>query len=338
MTMQAAKFAGLALATGLALVGAAFAQEAETPQQAPQVAGEGSGEASGEVSAEIAAQSTAQGLQGPDHVVITGRPVEEVARAFVQELAEGSRREDQLSRWDRRICPGVLGAQNTYAEAMLNRISQRAVQVGLDVGEPGCKPNILIVVTADPAKVAKETFDNNRAEMGWFQRGGQRTLGRDALKKFVASEAPVRWWHVSQTKTRDGFSVGEASGMPGAADAITNITGGSSRLSRSTRQDFQAAFLIVDARQLKGFTYGALADYLAMVALAQLDAEADTSSYSTVLNLFAERPEGVAAPAGMTEWDLAYLKGVYEMKRDARTANTQRRSIARSVTGELERE
>ncbi len=312
MNKQIARLAGLALAAGLMAVGgAATAQEADPP---PQV------------------------LEGPDKVVVTGRPVEDVARAFVQDLATGSRSEDQLARWDRSICPGIVGAQPAYAEPILDRIAQRALQVGLDVGEPGCKANILIVVTADPDTVARQTFDDNRNAMGWHQSGGQRTLGRNALKKFVESGAPVRWWHVSQTKTRDGFAVGEATGMPGAADAITNITGGASRLSRSTRQDFSSGFIIVDARQLKGFTYGALADYLAMIALAQVDAGSDTSGYQTILNLFAERPEGAVAPAGMTEWDLAYLQGLYDMKRDARTANTQRRSIARTVTGEVGRD
>lgn len=306
------RIAAALIAGSLSAMGAAWAQ---TPEASPP--------------------ANVQALEGPDHVVITGRPVEDVARDFVGAIAAAPKTEDQLGRWDRRICPGLIGMVPKYGQPVLDRIAQRAIQVGLDVGEPGCSANILILVTTDPDGIAQQLFDEHRDALGWYHRTGRRTLGRSELKKFLQSDAPVRWWHVSKTVTRDGLDVSGTAGKPGAEYPIYNVTGGASRLSRSTRQDFASAFVIVDAREMRGFPLGALADYVAMVVLAQLDAEADTSDYATVLNLFDLRDAGAVTPAGMTEWDLAYLQGLYNARRDARSARVQERDIARSVTGEL---
>ena len=46
-------------------------------------------------------------------------------------------------------------------------------------------------------------------------------------------------------------------------------------------------------------------------ALAQIDPEADTSRYVSILNLFAA-PE---ATETLTDWDTAYLKGLYDAER-----------------------
>ena len=46
-----------------------------------------------------------------------------------------------------------------------------------------------------------------------------------------------------------------------------------------------------------------------MVALAQVDAEADTAAYPTILNLFADP---ASAPAGLTDWDRSYLTALYD--------------------------
>src|SRR5262249_2140311 len=84
-----------------------------------------------------------------DEVTVTGNVSEDVLRSFVEEIDTEARHTRQLSRWDRSICPGIAGVQPAYAQLMLDRIAQRAVDVGLRVGAPGCKANVLILVTPD---------------------------------------------------------------------------------------------------------------------------------------------------------------------------------------------
>jgi hypothetical protein len=69
-------------------------------------------------------------------------------------------------------------------------------------------------------------------------------------------------------------------------------------------------------------------DYVAFVALAQIDAQARTEGYSTVLNLFSSATN---PPAGMTAWDEAYLDGLYDARNDV--ANRQASAIARRLAG-----
>ncbi len=103
-----------------------------------------------------------------------------------------------------------------------------------------------------------------------------------------------------------------------------------SRLSRTTRQDFNYVVVIVDANRLHGAPISAVADYIAMVCLAQINPDMNTANYSTILNLFADsavQPK----PSEMTAWDVAFLGGLYHMTRNARTLAQQRDEISHYI-------
>jgi hypothetical protein len=283
--------------------------------------------------------AVAQQPEPEESVVVTGRRTEEAVRAFVGAMSVAPRGNDALARWDRRICPGVVGLRTRYAQFMIDRLAQRAFDVDLDVGRPGCRPNILIVVTPDPDAVAQDLYENHAGSLGYFEGNTTATRGRDALRDtFVNSDAPVRWWHVSQDVSVDGMPMRTNGASCNANEAIELIHCfpaayvSPTRLRASFRQDFGAAFVIVDANRLPetGPDFNALADYVAMVAMAQLDPAADVSAYPTVLNLW--NANGAAAPRAMTDWDVSYLRGLYAAStRDARDARTQEYDISREM-------
>jgi len=279
------------------------------------------------------AQQAEQTAKDDDVVVITGKQTEEAIRDFVGQVAIATQGENQLARWDRKICPGLVGLPASYAQLAIDQIARRAFDVGLDVGDPGCSANIVIIVSMDPDAVAQELFDKHRRGLGYYYESGRKTLGRDALKAFVDSKEPVRWWHVSNTVTADGRKVGGASDKPGKVPSVS--IGAVSRIKRTTRQDFSLALVIVDGRRMDNVNLLALADYIAMASLAQLDADADTSAYPSILNMFKPRTEGSPAPASMTEWDIAYLHGLYDATRESNTAKKQQGEIARSMNKDL---
>lgn len=271
------------------------------------------------------------GLTTSDDLVVTADRLQEVVRAFVGEVSSTSSSEDQLARWDRRICPSLIGIRNrAQAQQVIDRIAARTFEVDLDVGEPNCRANVLIFVTPDSTTLARAIADQYRELIGYRSDQADVTRGHEALTDFVGTPRPVRWWHVSQTVTADGQVLGNAQtqmtrsgGFRGAQVARGYDAG---RLRSTTRQDFSRVIIIVDAQQAAGKPLDAIADYVAMVALAQLDPSADTSEFSTILNLFADPTVN-----GMTEWDRNYLEGLYGAPRTARNSRQQQGSIARSM-------
>lgn len=275
-----------------------------------------------------------------DDIVVTGERLQEILRSFVGEVSAASGSEDQLARWDDSLCPAIIGMRDPrLAQFMADRLAQRAFTVGLDVGGPDCRPNTLIFVTPDSNQLAREIASEYREFIGYRATETSVTMGREALDDFVETRRPVRWWHVSQTVGADGqtLSDGEARQASGGGFAGAQVLRGpdAGRLRRTTRQDLSRVVIIVDASLSAGVQMDALADYVAMAALAQISHDADTRQVATILNLFTDRERGAAPPTGLTDWDMAYLRGLYEAPRASRSSRAQEGSIARSMEEEL---
>ncbi|MGE0740713.1 MAG: hypothetical protein AB7O98_05160 [Hyphomonadaceae bacterium] len=263
-----------------------------------------------------------------DPIDVTGRTPEQ-AQHFVEQLAVAPGSGDQLARWDRTICTSVAGLPARQGQFIADRIAQRAHAVGLQPGAPGCTANIAVIATADSDTAARRMYESD-AGLFALRQTNTATLGQSALDDFLNTPRAVRWWHVAETMTADGFSLmGDASsgGMENAPVARSS----GSRLREDTRQDLNRAVIIIDSRRVQGVQLHALADYIAMVALAQIDAGADTSGYPTVMNLFADGQARTQAANGMTDWDTAYLDGLYSSTRTAATPGQQEREITRRM-------
>jgi hypothetical protein len=257
-------------------------------------------------------------------LVVVAPTVDEMVRAFVGEVSTAGQ-QNQLARWDRTICPGVAGMRRQYAQALIDRFAMIAFSLDLNIGEPGCRPNALIFLTEDSDALAQEIVQSHGAAVSRYGADGN-TRGRAALRDFASTSRPVRWWHVTGSYTGDGFAVRQ-----GESVNVRSM----GRLRRGTREDFDRVIVIVDAGHIEGIRFGAVADYVAMAVLAQLDPAADTSAFPTILNLFADP---ASRPARITEWDLNYLDGLYRAPRDARNARVQERQIARRMRERLAQE
>lgn len=273
-----------------------------------------------------------------DRVTITGVQPERM-RDYVRELMEPGKL-GQLSRWSDEVCPGVVGLRLEGAQAMLDRIAMRAMSVGLKVGAPGCDANVLIVVTDDAEKLTPTFVQQNKKLFGDSFEGGS-TLGQKALAEFKASKKPVRWWHVSQTVTDRGQVLGDSVARPGSGDGIKGAqvarVNSASRLTASTHQEFNRIVAIVDTSKTNSASFGAVADYIALVALTQVQADADAAGYDSILNIF-EGPVGSDAPlTGWTAWDSAFVGGLYAIRADYVSSQQQENEIVRHVTEAEER-
>lgn len=285
----------------------------------------------------LAQQAPAQPVAQADEPValedveVTGAPLNSLIRNFVNEVADPTKGRG-LARWDDRICIGVANLRNEPAQYIADRISTIAEDVGLTPGQPGCTPNVMIVASDDPSALARALIGERH---GAFRMGGSgMDQGGVALRAFQASEAPVRWWQVSmpidsQTSERAVRLPGECRDpclVPLDYAPVIPVFA-ASRLRTQIVDTLFRTIVILDVDQVSGLTIVQLADYLAMVTLAQIDATADTSGYFSILNAF-QTPD---AAQSLTDWDKAYLQGLYSAERNRQNRRAGRMEIATSI-------
>lgn len=284
-------------------------------------------------------------IQLPD-IEITGRPTRERVEEFVGRIAAPPRGRG-LGRWEDKLCPGVVNLSREVAQPILDRIADTARNLDLEVREPGCDPNLVIIFTVDAAAIADTMVARDRS---LFTVGvGGISRDRRALLEFRTSDAPVRWWTLSfpvntETGTRAVRIPGDAPGMPLAGDQaaafgcsadcalsyapVINLTS-ATRLRTQIADAIYKTIIIVDADQMNTVSLSQLSDYLAFVSLAQVDGAAETQEYDTVLNLFSG-----GGRDGMTDWDRSYLRALYGSFVGRRTASGHASDVANLMTRE----
>ncbi|MDP3802471.1 hypothetical protein [Brevundimonas sp.] len=283
--------------------------------------------------APVSAPDPQAGVQEPavelGAVEVTGpRPVEERAAAFIDEVAAAPRGRG-LGRWDRAICVGAANMSGRYARFMIDRVSTVALDLGLEIGEPGCRPNIMIAAAADADELAVALVRDD--PNGFRPALNQTDLGSRALALFQTTDAPVRWWHVSLPVSVDTGDVAiRLNGEEAPAVRVRDV----SRLRANVRDDLVRVVIILDTPRIGRISYGALSDYVALVALAQIDPAADTSDWPSVLNLFT----AAEPPAGLTDWDRDYLQSLYAARRDRARPTQQAREIVSGMVDARTRE
>lgn len=273
--------------------------------------------------------TTAQSRQAPaeegvsqvEDVEVTARRLNEQVRSFVNEVATPPYGRN-LARWDREICVGTANIGPRYAQIIIDRVSTTAQELGLKIGEPGCRPDVMIVASADADAVARRMVQEN--PNGFRPAPASTDRGSEALRRFQNTDAPVRWWHVSLPVAAD---TGEVAVRLIGEDPPNLTVRSASRLRANVRDDLARVLIIIDAKQMNDISFGALTDYVTMVALAQIDPEADSTAFNSVLNVF----DPARDLTGFTDWDRDYLRGLYLAERDRATPSQQVRDIVREV-------
>lgn len=280
----------------------------------------------------------------PD-VEVFARPTSEAVQDFVGRIAAPSTGRG-LARWRGQICPGVANLGSAAAQAIVDRISLAAADVNLGTGEPGCDPNIVIIFTPDGRGLAQEMVARDAKIFRQNVTGLDR--GAAAFRDFQNTEEPVRWWSLSlpvdrETGQRAIRVPGDAGGVStdvrtagllgcspddcaiGAAPVIARTSG--SRLVSPIVDDIYKTIIIVDIDKIGAVNSLQLGDYLAFIGLAQIDAQAETSGFDTVLNLFTGGGE-----TGLTAWDRSYLATLYGPRPDRASVSAQASAVANIMT------
>jgi len=231
---------------------------------------------------------------------------------FVRRITGNTRSYGEpLARWRAPLCFLVAGLPGAQGAFVLDRLSQIAASAGAALAPQSCHPNLLVVVTAQPDQLLKDWFARSPRLLG----DGSPAQTRSFLRP--SHSGAVRVWYNVAAVGRDGMplSFGGARGPPQHLE--------SSRTVSYEVRAFSSVIVVVDASRLRDLKLGQIADYVAMVGLADVEPDANVADAQTVLQLFSAAVERQPQPAGLSAWDLAFLRAVYHADQGSLVLRSQ---------------
>ena len=275
-----------------------------------------------------------------EEVVVVGERLQTTAQTFVRALAAPPPGR-KAARWDEPLCVGVIGMRPDLAQLMVDRITAVALELGVPASRPGCRPDVFIVAAADGDAMARDLVQTRPDD---FRLGLSGTdLGAAALEAFQSSGRPIRWWHVSLAVNADtGQPIQRLPGQPAFSAPQPIIRSPAdlgpygnivtpSLIRDETRDVLARVVIVLESSALDRASFGQISDYIAMVALAQIDPEA-APEVPSILNLFRDAP---AAEPGLSAWDRAYLSALYRTDQMASNPDTNLSTIGRVIARDL---
>jgi hypothetical protein len=244
------------------------------------------------------------------------RRVETFVRAITRN--PGLSDEDSLVRWNSPICLLVAGLTAEDVKLVSARLSQISSSLAAPLARSPCQPNFIVVATSEPDRVLN----------AWYARDSR--LFGDAtsaqIRQFLESSQsrPVCVWY--------NIDLGRKSGTRSGHFIPSNTRAESSAFVGNAAFDFLSVFAIIDTHRTEHITLEQLADYVAMAGLSRVDLDADLGSAPSILRLFAASREN--QPSGLSSWDAAFLKALYQSNQ---TSRTQRFDIAERMTQNISR-
>ena len=248
-----------------------------------------------------------------------------------------------LARWQDPICPLVTGLPREMAEYILLRVSEIARTVGAPLAGEKCRVQNLFIIVTKNAEVYLRELEKRHGSTVF--EGAAPAL----INEFITTPRPVRTWYETIERTPEGLPMLEmafpgisqmyckaAAGgcdwvpvMPTASDqtsGLTNPWSQASHLVLNVVWAIKRVYVVVDPTRFKGVKLGQLADYVSMAGLAQIKLNPHLGDDPTILRLFDADPQ--TASAGLTDWDVAFLKAFY---RSEQKSMLQRGSIAEGM-------
>lgn len=275
----------------------------------------------------LLADSAAAQQTPNEDVTVTGQ--REIRRAeanrFVREVMNTNG--GQFARFHEPVCPMIIGIPDQYADVIAARFRKVASEAGVPVAGAKCAPNIIAMVASDADQLVKSM---RKRVPGLF-----RGVDLDDIRKAMR-EGPVHVWSTVETRNEDdmGGSATAADGGAPAAPGGPPTSGASSMsvrkasiLEESTKQVTTRSVIVVDDDAVLGKTLTQLADYVAMRTLAGVRPPKAGVKSDTILTLF---DAGAVVPPNLTLADASYLKGLYEVRAQAKGLS-QASSIARTI-------
>lgn len=240
----------------------------------------------------------------------------------------------KIARWNTGICPLTIGLPpklNMY-------VNQRIIRVAMDAGAPldkhePCRPNVIVAATPQPQAVLNLIREKRPALLGYHY------VSRE--KELATMTRAIQAWYSTATQDFYGMTYGDGGGHNMNVDDYFKFTLGmnavhasGSRIGDGLKSQFTTAVILVDSTKIAGQAIGPIADYIAMLALGQGQYYDECQPVPTITNFLAPKCDGVMKPAGLTDVDMTYLRGLYHMSPGG-SYLLERGSIAYAMKKEL---
>lgn len=251
--------------------------------------------------------AAAQSTDDPSIVVEGNRKQQEqAARDLAKDVVGRLQFGRPLPRFFEPLCLAVAGVNAPFGESFAARIIENARRADVPVATGECQPNALVILSRDgrgQLEVASKKYPH------LFD-----SLKKLDVKKLLNARDPAFAWQVTEVRGADGrqFSGFQMNGNEVKVNSQFQV----GRLNQPIRIDVNAAVVLIDSNAIAGKTAMQLADYASFRLLATTDeiSEETATGLPTILSLFLT-PD--LAPPELSEFDLAYLRGLYAMRANA---------------------
>lgn len=261
---------------------------------------------------------------------LSNQDIQKAADGFVRARTVATRI-GRLARWRVAMCPVVDGLPPDMDAAITGRVRQIAIAAGAPVAKPGCAPNnVEIEFTPHPQALFALARSHNWILAGFHYASQSQRLGEVTR--------PIQAWYVTATRSTALGTAGAATAIGDGVNSTTlqvtagqnGVNGGpvgvaviddpfgrtpgeelGSRLNDTLSSEFANVLVIVDQTKVAGASTQAIADYVAVLALAQVADLDDCNALPSVLDLLAKGCSPARAPEMLTASDLGYLQALY---------------------------
>jgi hypothetical protein len=288
------------------------------------------------ICAALVVTSLAASAQAPappqENITVTATKSREVLEKFAKAFTTPTKLTGKIARWESAICPTAVGQPPQLTAYVTARVKVIAAAVGAPVSDlKSCTPNIEIVFTTTPQELLDGIRKNDPDYLGYAETSTLRD-------KLATVTRPVQAWYTTETVDLNGMhridsarrlgtgitmsnfnAFAMPSSGPGNRDPIylpdatyARVTG--NHIADGTRSGFNHIVIVIDSKKLAGQSFVTLADYIAMLALTQLNSLDACQQLPSVVNMMAADCDQKID--GITKTDLAYLRGLYKMGSD----------------------
>jgi hypothetical protein len=312
----------LVLVLGCAAAAAAFAQPAAAPTSLPT-----------------------------EKVIVTAPKAvpEEVIKGFVKSYAAPAPALGRMAKWVRGICPVTIGLPPSFNALVTGRVKEIAALVGAPVeAKAPCQTNIDIVFTRQPQVLLDGIREKHPVYLGYYNRS--------QLAGVATVRYPVQAWYTTETEDLHGLrQVDNAQDANHGADIVIppntnpacpsgctwhlpyarqfNVDSG--HLSDGLRSEFFHIVIVADLARVNGQEIGAVADYIATLALSQTGSFDACLTPPSITNLMSPGCDTSLKTTTITQMDTAYLRGLYKANFGSINFSQQRGDVVFQMKKEL---
>ena len=267
-------------------------------------------------------------------VVVTGqKDADQAVHDFIQSYAKPTPLMGKMARWSRGapLCPNATGLTPEFDAFIITRIRQVAELVGAPLqANLFCKPNMAVLFTTKPQAVLDVVRAEKPALVGYHSVAQMEAMTRITH--------PVQAWYATATRDYNGFlRLDDAQAFDDCV--LTYGLMSCSAASMGTRvkdgihSEIAAVTVVADMTKITGLPIGALADYIAMLALSQTQTFESCLPLASIANLLTANCDANKAQ-GLTDADLAFLKALYDIDPDV-LGNFQTSEVSKEMRDNL---